>query len=625
MKRWKRIVSLMLTLGMLLSCVPGSALAAQLDTAGEEPPEAEISAQSDSIASGYCGGEGDGTNLTWVLENGVLTISGTGAMADYDKEDAPWAEYADSINALVLMEGITTIGNSAFESSRSTSYAFTGSLIIPDSVTEIGESAFEDCDGFNGSLTIGENVGSIGGCAFAYCSFTGDLIIPDSVVTIGSDAFSFCDFTGLSLGSQVATIGSCAFELNNFTGTVFIPAAVSQIGKEAFMGCRRLADFKVDENNANYSSDAYGVLFNKDQTELIQYPADNSRSSYTIPDGVTVIADEAFYWCEKLTGELIIPESVTTIGTEAFCECYHFIGNVEISKNITFIGARAFDGCSGLESFTVDSENTNYSSDAYGVLFNKDKTELLQYPAGNSRSSYEIPDGVKIIGECAFEDCSNLTGDLLIPESVITIGDSAFWYCTGFTSVKLSANLQEIDNWAFASCTGLSGALTVPAGVTEIGRHAFEDCTGLTGVYFMGDAPNVLSNAFPENMTLYYFEGKTGWTDSKDYDENAGTWNGYKLEVWSGLVYGGVGTETLVTYDPRDGSVTIENVPEDTSVVVAAYLDERMIDGELAVTSTVETVSLTLKKASGADEFRVFQTDSGYSPTATAIQLSLTK
>lgn len=234
-----------------------------------------------------------------------------------------------------------------------------------------------------------------------------------------------------------------------------------------------------------------------------------------------------------------------------------------------------------------------------------------------------IPNSVLSIGDRAFCACT-LLSEITVPEALTSVGEGAFAWCSRLSNITLPDSVTYIGNEAFLNCDRFT-QFTIPSGVTSIGESTFWDCTGLMGVYFMGDAPNVLSNAFPENMTLYYFEGKTGWTDSKDYDENAGTWNGYKLEVWSGLVYGGVGTETLVTYDPRDGSVTIENVPEDTSVVVAAYLDERMIDGELAVTSTVETVSLTLKKASGADEFRVFQTDSGYSPTATAIQLSLTK
>ena len=146
-----------------------------------------VATNSFAKRTGVCGAEGDGSNLTWTLARGVLTISGTGAMADYDKEyskngfittTAPWGKHSSSLKRLVINEGITYIGKCAFF------YCSTikGSLTIPNSVVTIGELAFSGCRGFTGDLTIPNSVETIGGGAFQSCSgFTGSLTIPNSV------------------------------------------------------------------------------------------------------------------------------------------------------------------------------------------------------------------------------------------------------------------------------------------------------------------------------------------------------------------------------------------------------------------------------------------------------------
>lgn len=119
----------------------------------------------DIVASGSCGGEGDGTNLTWTLDSeGTLTISGTGKMADYSYSSAPWHSYEASLKKLVIGNGMTSIGSYAFRGCS----GFTGSLTIPNSVTTIGYWAFYGCSGFTGSLTIPDSVTKIGHMAFGH-------------------------------------------------------------------------------------------------------------------------------------------------------------------------------------------------------------------------------------------------------------------------------------------------------------------------------------------------------------------------------------------------------------------------------------------------------------------------
>ncbi|MDO4540106.1 MAG: leucine-rich repeat domain-containing protein, partial [Syntrophomonadaceae bacterium] len=205
-------------------------------------------------AKGSCGGEGDGENLQWTLHDGLLSITGTGAMADYDIYFPPPWYYYSSLESLSIGNGVTSIGNYAFYCSD-----FTGSLTIPNSVTSIGDGAFDGCSGFTGSLTI-----------------------PDSVTSIGNGAFSRC----------------------------------------------RISSFSVATDNQHYCNDSYGVLFNRDMTTLVQYPGGNTRTSYTIPNSVTRIGDEAFRECSGFTGSLTIPNSVTSIGDGAFAFCDGFTGSL---------------------------------------------------------------------------------------------------------------------------------------------------------------------------------------------------------------------------------------------------------------------------------------------------------
>ena len=299
----RRLVALALTLCML------AALTAEIFAA-------------DIVASGYCGGEGDGTNLTWTLDSeGVLTISGTGRMKDYAMMDsgfesqstAPWYNYRNQIKQLILSPNITSIGDYAF-------YAFTGLtgiLTIPNGVTSIGWAAFKDCAGFTGSLTIPDSITSIGGAAFNSCSgFDGSLTIPYSVTSIGNFAFNDCyGFTGsLTIPNSVTSIGVYAFaDCTGFTGSLTISNSVTSIGDYAFSDCTGFT------------------------------------GSLTIPNSVTAMGRSAFSRCSGFTGSLTIPNSVTNIGGSTFWKCRR-LTSITIPNSVTSIGWAAFAGCTSLIS-----------------------------------------------------------------------------------------------------------------------------------------------------------------------------------------------------------------------------------------------------------------------------------
>jgi putative transposon-encoded protein len=214
--------------------------------------------------------------------------------------------------------------------------------------------------------------------------------------------------------------------------------------------------------------------FQMDGTVLVKY--NGNAANVTIPAGVTVIADRAFSFNRSLTN-ITIPSSVTSIGNGAFA------------------------GCSRLTSITVDTQNSMYLS-IEGILFNKNRTLLIQYPAGKQERSYTIPSSVTSIGNSAFELCIYLTS-ITIPSSVTSIGNSAFRLCTSL-SVTIPSSVTSIGDYAFEWCTFLT-SVTIPSSVTFIGNGAFYECSRLRTVTVSEttlETAIIGENAFPPTAQI---------------------------------------------------------------------------------------------------------------------------
>lgn len=263
----KRFVSLLLAISMIFSLMPVSAVTAFA--------ESENGGEVTTVDSGYCGADNGGENLKWTLDNnGVLTISGSGAMKDYPRyvnQRPDWyLNHKDSIRSVVLDNKITHIGDYAFDgctsikSVRYTDYtgnagvalpksvttigvhAFsdtgvTGTLKLPEHLTEIDSSAFYHCGKLNGELKLPDTVKEIGGFAFHSCGFTGKLELPASLENIGNDAFEFCSgLTGkLTFPSKMNEINSSIFHETGITEVV-IPSSIKTVYDFAFNSCMNL-------------------------------------------------------------------------------------------------------------------------------------------------------------------------------------------------------------------------------------------------------------------------------------------------------------------------------------------------------------------------------------------------
>ncbi len=452
-------------------------------------------------AASYSGTCGD--DLTWSLDTstGVLEITGSGAMPDFERYyDTPWYSYRSYIKTITIPDSVTSIGDDAFYYCTSLT-----SITIPNNVTSIGSSAFFCCSKLT-SVTIPDSVTTIGNDAFYGCSKLTSVTISDGVTSIGYEAFYNCSVEELiiadgsetitstmivckstikkvTIPNSVTTIGDSAFynctsltgvnitdlkawceiDFNNsysnplyyaknlylngelVEGDLVIPDSTTKIGIYAFKDCSKLTSITIPNNVTSIGSSAfYGCtsltsVTIPDSVTSIGYGAFNyctSLTSVTIGDGVTTIGDSAFKGCSKLTS-VTIPNSVTSIGSSAFYGCTS-LTSVTIPDCVRSIGYGAFNYCTSLISITVDSNNKNYCSEN-GVLFNKDKTILIQYPAKSERINYIIPNTVEEIESYAFYNSLSLTS-ITIPRTTISIGSSAFGGCRWIAYVYYDGN-----------------------------------------------------------------------------------------------------------------------------------------------------------------------------------------
>ena len=455
------------------------------------------------ISQGYCGAEGHEEDVTWVLKNTshnyTLTISGTGAMADYDDpSERPWDSYANGIETIVIEDGVTSIGSSAFYDCASQT-----TVTIPSSVTSIGKYAFENCSGLT-TITIPASVTSIGYGVFASCNQLETMMVEagnkvydsrnscNAIIEKESNTLiAGCKNT--IIPDDVTNIGNNAFEGCEGLTTVTIPAGVTYIGPDAFFYCTGITDVYCNADPTKLTWDEVGCDDFKEDGSTIIHVAD-ADPWYTKFGGVVngVFRDPStipLTWnydagtkTLSFSGKEPIPSY--DLDERPWKDYVEEVENIVINEGVRGIGNQAFSGCSGLTTVT-------------------------------------IPASVTSIGKYAFNYCSGLT-TITIPASVKSIGFCAFNRCTSLTTVTIPASVTSIDSRAFEGCDGLT-TVTIGSGVNFIGVDAFFNCTAVTDVYCYAD-PDALT--WDEGECDDFMEGKTTEchvTDATEFKEKWST------------------------------------------------------------------------------------------------------
>ena len=506
------------------------------------------------IDKGKCGDK-----VYWTLYSyGKLYIFGEGDIEDYNvpyNYNSPWYSYRLNINTVNISNGITRIGDYAFNGLGITSItipdsvtsigsrAFYGcksltSITIPNGVTSIGGSVFEDCTSLT-SITIPNSVTSIGNYTFYGCTSLTSITIPDSVISIGWCAFYDCaSLTSITIPNSITSIGLEAFDntpwydskpdgivyigkiLYRYKGdmpantNIVIPDSVASIGYRAFYMCTNLTSITIPNSVTSIEESAFecckGLTSVTIPDSVKSIGGDvffgcDSLTSITIPDSVTSVGQSAFEYCESLTS-ITIPNSVISIGWSAFENCTS-LTSITIPDSVTNIGGSAFENCTSLENITIPNSVTSIEKKAfYGC---------------KSLTSITIPDCVTSIGNGAFYGCKSLTS-ITIPNGVTSIGEGAFRNCKSLTSITIPNGVTSIGRSAFEYCTSLT-SIAIPNGVTSIDYYTFEYCTSLTSIIIPDSVTSIGGSAFKgcDNLTIYGYKN----TAAEEYALN----NGFKF------------------------------------------------------------------------------------------------
>ena len=384
--------------------------------------------------SGDCGAD-----VKWSLKDGVLTISGSGAMADYAiNSPAPWAGFKSIIRSVVVQEGVTGIGSFAFFK-----HPALESAILPAGLKSIGVCAFGDC-GKLSEAALPEGLTHLGNEAFKSTALK-SVVLPESLETLDGRAFAECAALESATINGKLSVGLFE-ECTSLKNVTFNGNALKTIPGSVFSLCAALEEIEIPEGvteiiqlgcspkkitlpstleTLNADKIGYGV------TDLTI----NNNDRFVKRDGIVYSADgKTIILCEKgVAGNIIIPDGAIVIGESAFRNCREITG-IQIPASVKSIGRRAFWG-------------------------------------DNKLASVALPEGLTSIGESAFFECTALEG-IDIPDSVTDLGDSVFSGCTALKTLEIPAGVTVIVRGMFANCSALK-SIVVHTGVTSIESDAF--------------------------------------------------------------------------------------------------------------------------------------------------------
>lgn len=525
-----------------------------------------------SGATGKCG-----DNLTWEFDSytKTLTINGVGSMYNYRitynwdgsyKTSSPWEAYRNQINRVVVSDGVTRIGTYAFYSCKNLNY-----LEIPNSAnfnydsfyrsnsikTIIITKGSEDCADYSESyyeapwylnksakIYFNDDVESIGDYMFYNCGFS-SIDLPSQLKYIGERAFCNCKkLQNITIPDGVEVIADGAFI--NCTGLKNVNLGNSQklvIDYDVFNGCNSIERFSIGLNNENYCTDDSGVLYNKDMTGLIKYPAAGSLTSYTVNPNTVYINENAFESSSNLQ-EVILPEDMMSIGSYAFKDCTS-LKEANIPDGLVTLCYASFDGCTSVERVVLPESLEILGGYSFRNCLN------LKEVIFNCKNCADISNG-----KSPFLNAGSESGgfSLTFTDSVNTIPDDLFYnYTEG-----------DIYPWGYSPTEYFVNEITVGKNVTKAGAHSFVhlnhlttvnynatdclylsfiECENLTSVTisenvstiparFLYDCINVNDITLPQNVKRIGCDSITG----TGYYNNTENWSGDELRVDNKLI-----------------------------------------------------------------------------------------
>ena len=349
----------------------------------------------------------------------------------------------DNGSEITVDEGIRVICDTAFKNRKALHH-----IKLPSTLENIGIESFRGCNNIE-EMDIPENTIRVGESAFRDCVSMQSLIVRNSCIKIGERAFENC-----------ANLSS-----------ITLPDGLTELYGGVFNSCKSLKEIRLPKNLTILGESAFADCVCLERMD--------------IPETVTKIDDLVFNGCIQLK-EVDLKEGLKKIGKSAFKNC-RSLTKVELPASVTSISDAPFRGCESMKSIRVSPRNKYYKSEPNKregndhVLFNKNKSVIIAYPASSREVQYDIPDSVMEISDWAFCECKKLNR-ITIPDSVHTIGEGAFCNCILLDEVEIPDSVEKIDDCAFRGCVSLE-KLIIPSSVKELGWGLFDGCETKVTVY----------------------------------------------------------------------------------------------------------------------------------------------
>lgn len=517
-----------------------------------------VTAFSDDVNNGYCGKDGD--NLSWKIEDGVLTISGEGDMEDYDYSVynfPPW--YSLDYSSVVIKAGVESIGSCSFSNNNQIT-----SISIPSSVKAIGRFCFENCTGLI-AVSIPEDIESINDYAFMGCTGILEMNVPDDLAYLGIYAFSGCtSLTHFAFPASIKAIPQGSLKNCSEIRDVTIPDSVEKIDSSAFSGCKMLKTVIIPENvksikdgvfqscenletvywnaidadskktvfsNAGKSVGGLSIIFGNSVKKIpagicyIKKLANGSELDYirniTIGNSVEEIGAEAFREC-RLLKSITIPDSVKIIRESAFNETY--LDDLTLGNGLETIEDLAFKNLKVKEVVLPESV-INVAPGAFGrsvekitigsklddIKFLSNMPNLKEVQISSDNTKYTSDDGVVLNKQktaVCFYPPAREENEYAIPSGITVICERCFNGNKKIEKVIAPRGLKKIESNTFMDCSQLK-EITLPVSLKEIGMDSFR-FTEISDVYYEGSESDRNTISFltddtsVENATWHY-------------------------------------------------------------------------------------------------------------------------
>ena len=519
-----------------------------------------------------------------------VTSIGTGAF-----------RFCGDLKEIKLPSNLTVLSDSLFGADANLEYITFGdaektdTVIIPETVQKIGNYVFMNCEKIK-NINLPSNLKSIGKTCFQGCISLTGLFIPQSVESIGGGIFGDCDalqsveiedennnfifkdgiLYDVKNGILVSAVNSLIPE------KVIVDECTKTIDYSAFADCNNLYEIEIPQGVVNIGEKAFARLDNLKNIDIpdsvtnittlafyrcnglvsVQVPGSvtaikngtfrecNNLKKVILNEGVAKIEGSAFVFCSSLE-QIKLPQSLMSIGSGAFDNCTSLI-SVELPDN-AIISSNAFKECKNLSDIVISDTNNNYIV-KNGILYNKNMTRILCYPAGIKDTEFFVPDTVKTIGDFAFYgtkalesinipdsvtnigtdafgECSGLK-EVVIPDSVTSMGEAVFYKCTSLEKVKLSVNITSPNPAVFQYCSSLK-EVVLPESMKFISFFMFSYCKEITNIVLPDTLTSVLGSAFQNCDNLKNITVPKNVTTIQDYalgyyyDEQSATYKKY--------------------------------------------------------------------------------------------------